>query len=295
MALTECGLRSLPELLLLLIIVFVCSEAVALFWIWYVEEIHGEHIDLMAIHSLDIIIGFLYHSLVTKSITSWKQIMSQVNQIMLISHSILMMAKGQSGNEYTEIVTHTNSLRNKMTTFFENAQHSLRPNFCNYLCCGISKLDVTRKAKLCLGIRQEMNNFEKKMIALEETTNNKPLFKVLKNKIYVLWPHVEDLEKSYFVKEPACFKWHLRLLLFLYFFVQPLRLFSAYGRTGTLILYPIIIYGLFSVAILASVFDNPVKHPELSVCYEQFQKELKREEVAYYSNNNMYLRQIKFS
>ena len=40
----------------------------------------------------------------------------------------------------------------------------------------------------------------------------------------------------------------------------------------------IIIYGLFSVAILASVFDNPVKHPELSFCYKRFQNELNREE-----------------
>ena len=121
MAFTECGLKSLPELLLLLIIVFACSEGIALFWIWYVDEVHGEHIDLMAVHSLDIIIGFLYHGIVTKSVSSWKQIMSQVNQIMLLSHSILMIAKNNPSSEFQEVVKHTNSLRQKMIQFFKSA------------------------------------------------------------------------------------------------------------------------------------------------------------------------------
>ena len=290
MAFAECGLKSLPELLLLLVLVFACSEAIALFWIWYVDEIHGEHIDLMAIHSLDIIIGFLYHSIVTKSVSNWKEIMAKVNQIMLISHSILMMAQNQSSNEFTEVVRHTRSLREKMLQFFNDAQKSMRPNFFNYLCCGLSKVNVKQKAKLCLGIRNEMNDFEKKVVSLN---SNSELFNILKNKMYKLWPLVEDLEKSYFVKEPACFKWHLRLLLFLYFGVQPIRLYAAYGRTGTLVLYPIIIYGLFSVAILASVFDNPVKHPELSFCYQEFQNQLNREERTYY-NSRTYLKNIRY-
>ena len=290
MAFTECGLKSLPELLLLLILVVACSEAVALFWIWYIDEIHGKHIDLMAVHSLDIIVGFLYHGLVTKSISSWKQIMAQVNQIMLVSHSILMMSRNQTSREFLEVIEHTKSLRQKMIQFFNDAQNSMRPNFFNYLCCGQSKVNVKQKAQLCLGIRNEMNDFEKKIVSL---TSNSELFTILRGKINKLWPLVEDLEKSYFVKEPACFKWHLRLLLFLYFGVQPIRLYASYGRTGTLILYPIIIYGLFSVAILASVFDNPIKHPELSFCYQEFQKELSREEKKYY-NGRSYLKTIRY-
>tara|TARA_A100001015_G_scaffold41317_1_gene45229 strand:+ start:347 stop:1222 length:876 start_codon:yes stop_codon:yes gene_type:complete len=291
MAFTECGLKSLPELLLLLIIVFALSEGIALFWIWYIDEIHGEHIELLAVHSLDIIIGFLYHGLVTKNISNWKQIMAQVNKVMLISHSILMMARNQQANEFQEIIKHTNSLREKMIKFFNDAQKSMRPTFFNYLCCGISKVNVKQKAQLCLGIRQEMNDFEKKIVNFNSSSE---LFNILKRKINKLWPLIEDLEKSYFVKEPACFKWHLRLLLFLYFSVQPIRLYAAYGRTGTLILYPIIIYGLFSVAILASVFDNPIKHPELSYCYQEFQNELKREERNYY-NGRTYLKTLRYT
>lgn len=289
MAFGECGFRSLPELFLLIIIIFVISEGIALFWIWYIEEIHGEDIELMAIHSLDIIVGFLYHGLVTKNITSWKNIMSQVNQIMLVSHSILMLSRGKVGPDFQEITKHTLSLRDTMTKFFTDAQASLRPNFFHYLCCGLAKVDVKRKAKLCLGIRQEMNQFEEKMLSMN---NDSDIISLLKNKMYSLWPLVENLEKSYFVKEPACFKWHLRLLLFLYFSVQPIRLYSAYGREGTLLLYPIIIYGLFSVAILASVFDNPIKHPELSYCYEEFQRQIKRDEG--YGKSN-YLRKIRYS
>ena len=82
---------------------------------------------------------------------------------------------------------------------------------------------------------------------------------------------VESLDRHFFEGEPTLFKWHLRLLLLLYFGAIPAQLFNAYGDVGTLVLYPLIIYFLFSVVLWSNAFGSPLDHPELIPRFKKLQ------------------------
>lgn len=272
MAFSECGFSSLTELLSLILFVGAFSVGIAYVWILILDDLFDPgDLDLTALHSLDLIIGFLYINLVRENRQAWISLMSKANNFMLITHEIIIVSKRKSPT-YRFLITSVSNLRNQVRKFFFDADNSKSMHICNILCCLNKRLNTKRRVDLCIGNRDAVTKMHLELMSLSD--NDSPEYRKLQILGSRLVSSCEALDEEYFRKEPGCFKYHLRLLLFLYFSALPVKFFNAYGATLTLIIYPIIIYLLFSVVILSAAYSNPVQHPELSICFEELNKNI---------------------
>jgi len=227
-------------------------------------------LDLTALHSLDLIIGFLYINVVRENRQAWISLMSKANNFMLITHEIIVVSKRKTN--YRFLLTSISNLRNQVRNFFFDADKSKTMHILNIICCLNKRLNTRRRVDLCIGNRDAVTKLHLQLMSLSD--NDSPEYRKLQVLGSRLVASCEALDEEYFRKEPGCFKYHLRLLLFLYFAAVPIKFFNAYGVTMTLVLYPIIIYLLFSVVILSAAYSNPVQHPELSACFEELNKNI---------------------
>ena len=271
MAFHECGLSSFMELFSLIIFVGLCSVGIAWLWIVILDDLYDPgDLDLTALHSLDLIIGFLYINVVRENRQAWISLMSKANNFMLITHEIIVVSKRKTN--YRFVLTSIANLRNQVRNFFFDADKSKTMHILNIICCLNKRLNTRRRVDLCIGNRDAVTKLHLQLMNLSE--NDSPEYRKLQVLGSRLVASCETLDEEYFRKEPGCFKYHLRLLLFLYFAAVPIKFFNAYGVTMTLVLYPIIIYLLFSVVILSAAYSNPVQHPELSACFEELNKNI---------------------
>ena len=271
MAFHECGTSSLFEFLTLVIFIGVVSEAIAFAWIYVLDEMYDPgDLDLTALHSLDLIIGVLYINLVRQNRDAWISLMSRANNFMLVTHEIVVVAKRKM--KYGFIIEEISSLRKATRDFFFNAEKSKSMHLLNLICCLNRRINTTRRVSLCIGNRDNVTQIHLNIMNLEDKESAEY------RKLQVLGSRLvsaaEDLDEEYFRKEPACFKYHLRILVFLYFAAIPIKFFNAYGATLTYVLYPVVIYLLFSIVILSAAFSNPVQHPELSQCFEELNRKI---------------------
>lgn len=280
MTFRECGLGSLPELLVMLFLVGLLSYAVAYLWLIVLDDFFGdgEIPNMAALHTLNLIIGFLYVGLIRQSREQWVATMKTANRVMLTTHSMVLEAQGQG--ELQRVITKIQELRNHLVLFYRHTSSSHLERIAIMLCCARKR--VSKQVEQCLNLRQKMHSLQ--MVIPETNSRLRGLYAGLENT-------VADIENRYFSKEPACFRWHLNLLLIVYFAVLPVQLYSAYSETVVLVLYPIIIYFLFSVAILTNVYDSPVEHPELNECFETLNKRLMQDVST--ASGGTYLRTLK--
>lgn len=279
MTFRECGLSSLPELATMLIIVGLLSYAVAFAWVVVLDDFYkpGEVPNMTALHTLNLIIGFLYVGLIRESKEEWLRVMQTANDFMLTTHSMVLSAKKDNLNT---VLKRIDTLRRGLVTFYRNTSSSHGSKIANMLCCG-GQQRVQNKVRNCLELREKMHSLELTIPA--DSGRLRSLYGRLEGIL-------TSVETKYFAKEPACFKWHLRLLLLAYFGTLPIQLFNEYDRDMTLIIYPIVIYFLFSVALLANVFVNPIEHPELTMCFETLNREIMSDIRV---SNVQYLRPIR--
>lgn len=263
MTFRECGVNSLPELLTMLVSVGLLSYAVAFVWVVILDDFYdpGEVPNMAALHTLNLIVGFLYVGLIRESKEEWLRVMKTANDFMLTTHSMVLSAKQ---SELRQVLQRIEGLRKELISFYRTNSQSHGSKIASMLCCGGQRKAI-EKVQRCLSLRERMHSLE-----LTIPGDN--------GRLKGLYGHLEgilaEIETKYFAKEPACFKWHLRLLLLAYFGTLPVQLFNEYDREMTLIIFPIIIYFLFSVAILANVFVNPVEHPELTLCFETLNRQI---------------------
>jgi len=262
----ECGTGSLPELFVMLVVVALVAFGIAFAWIEVLEDFFepGELPNMAALQVLNLITGFLYVGLIRESNGRWVETMRTANDFMLTSHSMVLAAR-QDIN-LRQVIQRIDQLRKQLIRFYKNASASHLSKIQSMLCCGGQGYEL--KVRECLVIRERMHALQ--VIVPDDNRRLGGLFGRLESLL-------ADIESKHFAKEPACFKWHLRILLLLYFGTLPIQLYNAYDRQMTLIVYPIIVYFLFSVAILASVFVNPIEHPELSVCFEALNTEIMKD------------------
>lgn len=263
MTFRECGVNSLPELVTMLVSVGLLSYAVAFVWVVVLDDFYepGEVPNMAALHTLNLIVGFLYVGMIRESKEEWLNVMKTANDFMLTTHSMVLSAKQ---GDLRQVLQRVEGLRKELIFFYRTNSQSHGSKIVGMLCCGGQKRAV-EKVKRCLTLRERMHSLE--LVIPNDSARLKGLYARLEGIL-------ASIETKYFAKEPACFKWHLRLLLIAYFGTLPVQLFNAYDRNLTLIVYPIIIYFLFSVAILANVFVNPIEHPELSLCFEALNREI---------------------
>lgn len=263
MTFRECGVNSLPELATMLVSVGLLSYAVAFVWVVVLDDFYepGEVPNMAALHTLNLIVGFLYVGIIRESKEEWMNVMKTANDFMLTTHSMVLSARQ---TEQRQVLQRIEGLRKELVAFYRTNSESHGSKIATMLCCG-GQRRALQKVKRCLSLRERMHSLE--LTIPSDNGRLKGLYARLEGIL-------ASIETKYFAKEPTCFKWHLRLLLLAYFGTMPVQLFNAYDRDLTLILYPIIIYFLFSVAILANVFVNPVEHPELSLCFEALNREI---------------------
>ena len=276
----ECGRDSLPELFVMLVVVALVAFGIAFAWIEVLEDFFepGELPNMAALQVLNLITGFLYVGLIRESNGRWVETMRTANDFMLTSHSMVLAAR-QDIN-LRQVIQRIDQLRKQLIRFYKSASSSHWSKIKNMLCCDGQSYTV--KVKECLVIREKMHALQ--VLIPDDNRRLAGLFGRLETLL-------ADIESKHFAKEPACFKWHLRILLLLYFGTLPVQLYNAYDRQMTLIVYPIIVYFLFSVAILASVFVNPIEHPELSVCFEALNTEIMKD-VRTSSEGRSYMRPL---
>lgn len=271
MAFHECGFNAICEFLTLVIFIGICSEIIAYVWILLLDELYDPgDLDLTALHSLDLIIGFLYIGVIRQNRQDWVNLMSKANNFMLITHEVIVVAKRRAN--YRFLINAINALRKETRQFFFDADNSKTMHIVNLLCCVNSRMNTKRRVKLCIGNRDSVTKLHLQVMSLDDKDSAE--YRKLQVLAARLVAASEALDEEYFRKEPGCFKWHLRILLFLYFAAVPIKFFNAYGATLTLLLYPIVIYLLFSVVILSAAYSNPVQHPELSLCFEELNRRI---------------------
>jgi hypothetical protein len=263
MTFRECGVNSLPELITMLVTVGLLSYAVAFVWVVVLDDFYkpGEVPNMAALHTLNLIVGFLYVGLIRESKEEWLRVMRTANDFMLTTHSMVLAAKQ---SDLRKVLQRIDGLRKELMLFYRSNSSSHGTKIVNMLCCGGQRA-AAKKVQRCLSLRERMHSLQ--VVIPEDNGRLRSLHGRLEG-------IVSSIETKYFAREPACFKWHLRLLLLAYFGTMPVQLFNAYDRDFTLVVYPIIIYFLFSVAILANVFVNPIEHPELSLCFEALNREI---------------------
>ena len=231
----QCDLYSI---FLYVVAPIIVSEVVAILWIQYLDpEWNGleSKLDLSAMQQLNLIIGFLYVGLIRNAREKWQRIVKLVNEFVITAGTLV-----QYDPNFKEEIRDLNSM---LTTYLSENK---KINHIEQLKRLTKQVYVTiKKAKEKDSITQGLSMQLKSV--------------------------VESLDRHFFEGEPWLFKWHLRILLILYFGSIPAQLFNAYGDVGTLVLYPIIIYFLFSVVLWSNAFGSPLDHPELMPRFKKLQ------------------------
>lgn len=279
MSFRQCGVGSLPELIAMLLLVTLVSYGVAYVWMIILEDYNTKP-NMSALHVLNLIVGFLYVGLIRESKERWVATMKTANDLMLTSHSMVLAVEGQESLQL--VLTRIQDVRKQLIRFYKHTSMSHWERIFNLFCSCYGKRGVLNKVQHCLSIRKKMNS-----LYLSIPKNNSRL-QSLFGKLESI---TASIETRYFSKEPECFKWHLRILLFVYFAVLPVQLFNEYSNEVVFVLYPVIIYFLFSVAILANIFVNPIEHPELNECFEALNREIMKDVRD--GTNGRYLRTLK--
>lgn len=282
MSFRQCGVNSLPELIAMLLLVTLISYGIAYFWMVVLEDFYknGEKPNMSALHVLNLIVGFLYVGLIRESKERWVSTMKTANDLMLTSHSMVLAVDGQE--ELRLVRSRIQDVRKQLVLFYKHTSMSHWERIFSMFCACSGKQAIMNKVKHCLLIRQKMHT-----LYLSIPKSNSRLMSLFSR----LESITASVENRYFSKEPQCFKWHLRVLLFVYFAILPVQLFNEYSDEVVFVLYPIIIYFLFSVAILANIFGNPIEHPELNECFEALNKEIMNDIRD--GSNGTYLRTLK--
>ena len=136
----------------LIVFVGLCSVGVAWLWIVVLDDMYDPgDLDLTALHSLDLIIGFLYINLVRENRQAWISLMSKANNFMLITHEIILVSK-QKAN-YRFVVTSIANLRNQVQKFFFDADNSKTMHLLNIICCLNKRVNTRRRVDLCISNR----------------------------------------------------------------------------------------------------------------------------------------------
>ena len=279
MSFRQCGVGSLPELIAMLFLVTLVSYGIAYIWKIILED-YGEKPNMSAMHVLNLIVGFLYVGLIRESKERWVATMKTANDLMLTSHSMVLAVEGQE--ELQLVRNRIQDVRKQLVVFYKHTSMSHWERIFSLFCACSGKQAVMKKVQHCLLIRKKMN-----ALYLSIPKSN--------SRLQSLFGRLESItasvETRYFSKEPQCFRWHLRILLFVYFAVLPVQLFNEYSNEIVFVLYPVIIYFLFSVAILANIFGNPIEHPELNECFEALNREIMNDVRE--GPNGTYLRTLK--
>ena len=226
------------------------SVLLALCWIAILDpEFDGlEHkIDLTALNQLNLIIGFLYVNLIQTSLNKWRRATKLLNNFAIDASTLVIYDKS------FEIIV--KDIKNQLQLLL-----SSRQNLWTIL-CGFGGDDSNQLTQLSTLTRSTI-----KLIKM--TADKDDITKQLAGSIK---KSVESMDRDYFEKDPSLFKVHLNLLLFLYFGSIPVQLFNSYGFY-CLIIYPIMIYLLFSVVLWANAFHSPLDHPELQPRFQLLQR-----------------------
>lgn len=232
---------------------------VAFLWILILDpELDGleSEIDLNALNQLNLIIGFLYIALIRESREKWKMFIRNANEY-IIACSMLLSFDITFKNDIAEL---TENLNKYLGTPDDNVKKQLN----------LLQLITKQTYKLLEKSKDNSNlNVKELIIKIKHVT--------------------ESMDRQYFTREPGLFIWHLRALLILYFGSIPAGLFSHYGRTGTLVIYPIMIYFLFAVVIWSNAYENPLKHPEIVPRFKKLMESYKNMKFETYNDNETVL------
>lgn len=210
------------------------SIGIAALWVAILDaENDPGDLNLTALNSLNLIVGFLYVNVISHARNRWKQTMQHANNFTFVYHELAT----RSGESKLLV-----SIKLQILNFFRRESASTD-----------EKVETFR------------NVFDKLIQLQNEEGVDKALVGRLKHCTL-------ELERAFFEKEPILFTRHLQAVLFIYFFCIPVQLFNAYDAQMTYILYPIIIYLLFSVVLYANAFQNPVSHPELNQAFSRLNK-----------------------
>tara|TARA_B100001989_G_C24543731_1_gene469282 strand:+ start:1271 stop:2035 length:765 start_codon:yes stop_codon:yes gene_type:complete len=213
------------------------SIGVAAFWVAVLDaENDPGDLNLTALNSLNLIVGFLYVGVISHARNRWKETMQHANNFTFVYHELA----ARSGENKIMV-----TIKLQILNFFrKKADSSTDEN-----------VEAFRSV------------FDKLIQLQDEEGVDKALVGRLKHCTL-------ELERAFFEKEPVLFTLHLQAVLLIYFFCIPVQLFNAYDARMTYILYPIIIYLLFSVVLYANAFQNPVSHPELNQAFSRLNKRL---------------------
>lgn len=231
-------------------VLVVSSACLALIWISILDpEFDGlEHkIDLTALNQLNLIIGFLYVNLIQTSLNKWRKTTKLLNNFAI---------------DAATLVIYDNSFENIVRTLKEQLKDLLssRQNLWGIMCgCGV---DDSQQL-------QQLSVLTQSTIRLIKKSSDKD--NIIKQLASSIKNSVESMDRDYFEKDPSLFHIHLNILLFLYFGSIPVQLYNSYGFY-CLVIYPIMIYLLFSVVLWANAFHSPLDHPELQPRFQLLQR-----------------------
>ena len=264
MTFRECGLGSLPELLFMLISVALGSYAVAFAWIEYIDDFYepGEVPNInAATQVLGLIVGFLFVGLIRESKDQWRRTMETANDFMLTTHSMVLEAK----REQTNVLQPIRRVRETVRAFYVDKTTRLG-RLVNLLCCRGDRL-VAVKVQACLAIREKMDDLQRSIPASNGRLRS--LFSKLEGL------NVFDGVPIFSRKRAPCFTWASPdpAVCLLRGHCQ----FSCTTRTTATLRWcctPSSSTSSSSCALLSSVFQNPITHPELSACFEALNREI---------------------
>lgn len=242
---------TLPALVaFVFVLVSVISIGVVLIWreVLDPEKDGLEHkIDLTALNQLNLIIGFLYVNLIQTSLSKWRKTTKLLNNFAIDAATLVIYNR-----KFEQIITELKEALDKLLT----SQNFIQ----NLFGCGLDDTEQLKHLSKVTRLTIEL---------IEKTSNENNIIKQLARSIK---NSVESMDRDYFEKDPSWFKYHLNLLLILYFGSIPAQLYNSYGFEGCLIIYPIMMYVLFSVVLWANAFHSPLDHPELQPRFDLLQR-----------------------
>ena len=225
------SLCTLSDIIWYVILPIVVSCGIAAGWIQYLDpQWDGleSKIDLSALNQLNLIIGFLYVGIINAAREKWKRVVKLISEFIITS-----MTLQKYEPDFTQDIS---VLKKKLEDFLLNNNDTSRQ---------LENLEsLTKLTYMMMKTSQEKDSITQQLVMQVKGI-------------------VEALDRHYFQGEPTLFTYHLRFLLLLYFGSVPAQLYNAYGPTGTMILYPIIVYFLFAVVLWSNALGSPLKHPGL--------------------------------
>jgi len=232
-------------------------------------------------HWLNLIIGFLYIGLINRNIKAWKEQCQNLTKLLFCIKKTLLEIADQKSSENADQKSSENALKKvycQITTIYETRSIITAP--CHFLksIFGEDTL-LKKKVNACIALETVIS----KMTEVKQKTN--------------LINISESICMKCYNKEPLCFTFHNGIILVIFFALMPVDLFKSIVPVTTVIkgnvttmeygqdeilhlywLYPLIIYLLYSIVILAKVFQNPMEHmgvdPSLKMLHDTVFKKI---------------------